>query len=316
MQEMQKINDKETVWYEKFKPQCIDDLIIPIDMRSNLKTLIKDNTLPNIALFSTSPGTGKSSTVNAIVKEVNGEAIWINASLENSIDVLRGKILNFASSQSFYDAPKIVVMDEMDHFSAQGQAAFRGFLDEFSSNCKFLFTGNYKEKIIDPLLDRLEVFNYDEFKKQDIVKQIFERLTFILEYEKKTYNKEDIIQVINSHYPSIRSMIGTLQKYSISGTLIIPPGELNSASKFENVMQSIKGKKFKEVIENINNITACASFYAWLYKNINVYFEKEMLPKSIMILAKYQDMDSRAVDKNLNLAACCTELMMQCSIKA
>jgi len=312
---MKKINEKETVWYEKYKPQCIDDLILPVDMKNNLKTLIKDNSLPNIALFSTAPGTGKSSTVNAIVKEISGEAIWINASLENSIDVLRGKILSFASSSLFYDAPKIVVMDEMDHFSSQGQAAFRGFLDEFS-NCKFLFTGNYKEKIIEPLLDRLEVFNYDEFKKTDIVKQIFERLVFILNYEKKTFNKEDVVQVINSHYPSIRSMIGTLQKYSISGSLIIPPGELNSVSKFENVLQSIKSKKFKEVIENINEITACASFYPWLYKNINVYYEKEMLPKSIMILAKYQDMESRAVDKNLNLAACCTELMMQCTIKA
>ena len=315
---MKSINKKEPIWYDRYKPNCIDDLILPEEIKETLRNFVNaDHSagIPNIALFSTQPGTGKSSTVNAIVKEIDGEAIWINASMENSIDVLRGKILNFASSGSMYDVPKIVVMDEFDHFSDKGQAAFRGFLDEFSSNCRFLFTGNYKEKIIEPVLDRLEVFNYDNFKKQDVAKQIYERLVFILENENKTYKKEDLISIINTYYPSVRSMIVSLQKFTTSGELILPPGEMNSSSKFDNLMAAVKDKKFNEMIFRTNEISAPSSFYSWIYKNLNNFYEKEMIPKSIIVLAKYQDMDSRAVDKNLNLAACCTELMMQCKVK-
>ena len=144
---MKIIDKSKSVWYEKFKPHCIDDLIIPAQIKDKLRIYVQKQDLPNIGLFSSNPGTGKSSTAHAIIKEINGEAKWINASMEKGIDVLRGTIAKFASQTSFDDKIKILVMDEFDHFSKDGQAAFRGFIDEFSSNCRFIFTGNYKEKI-------------------------------------------------------------------------------------------------------------------------------------------------------------------------
>jgi replication factor C small subunit len=308
-------NPHEPIWFAKYQPQTIEDLILPQELKKSLKYHVANEIVPNFGLFSNSPGTGKSSTVNSILKEMGGEALWINASMESGIDVLRGKITNFASQQSFDNKQKIVVLDEADHMSSNAQAAFRGFIDEFSDNCSFIFTGNFKDKIIQPLLDRLEVYNYDEFKKTEMARQILERLIFILDKEGKEYKKEDLVSVINTFYPSIRSMIGALQKYSTTGTLIIPEGELDNLDKFSKLMETIKTKSFNAMIESVNDISAPSSFYPWLYKNLNKFFEKENLPKAVLSLAKFQDMDSRAVDKNLNTAACCTELMTQCQIK-
>lgn len=304
----------DPIWFEKYRPQLIEDLIIPEHIKESFRKAVQSDNIPNFGLFSNNPGTGKSSSVNAILKEVNGEALFINASLENGIDVLRGKIMSFASQQSFDDKRKIVVMDEADHITQNGQAAFRGLIDEFSGNCTFIFTGNYKDKIITPLLDRMEVYDFDTFSKQDLAKSILERLVFILKNEGKEFNPQDLIQVINTFYPSIRSMVGALQKYSVTGTLVIPEGELDNASKFETIVVSVGKKQFNVTLEAIDAITAPTAFYGWLYKNRKKYFEKESLTKAIMILAKYQDMDTRAIDKHLCLGACCTEMMMQCSV--
>ena len=163
---MQIIDKSKSVWYERFKPQCVSDLVVPQEIKDKLLSYIRTQNMPNLGLFSSNPGTGKTSTANAIIKEIGGEALWINASMEKGIDVLRGKVQRFASQSSFDDNIKIVVMDEFDHFSKDGQAAFRGFIDEFSENCRFIFTGNYKEKIIQPLLDRLEVYDFNSFSKE------------------------------------------------------------------------------------------------------------------------------------------------------
>jgi replication factor C small subunit len=168
-----KIVGTSSVWFQKYQPQCIQDLVIPGHIKEKLAKYVSTQDIPNIGLFSSNPGTGKSSTACAIIKEINGEALWINASMEKGIDVLRGKVQKFASQSSFDDKIKIVVMDEFDHFSKDGQAAFRGFIDEFSLNCRFIFTGNYKEKIIQPLLDRLEVYDFNSFEKSSMVKPIF-----------------------------------------------------------------------------------------------------------------------------------------------
>lgn len=213
---MKEINNS-SVWYKKYQPNLIEDMILPEELKIKLQKYITDETVPHLGLFSNMPGTGKSSLCNAIIKEVNGEAQWINASIDKGIDVLRGKIGKFASSNSFDDKIKIVVMDEFDYFSKDGQAAFRGFIDEFGNNCRFIFTGNYKEKIIEPLLDRLEVYDFNEFNKQEMIKPIFERLKFILTNENVEFDPKDLVPVINTFYPRIRSMVGALQRFSKDG---------------------------------------------------------------------------------------------------
>lgn len=302
-------DSSKSVWEHKYKPQRIEDLIIPQEIKIKLLNYTKSQNIPNIGLFSSNPGTGKSSTANAILKEINGEALWINASYEKGIDVLRGKIQKFASSGSFDDNIKIVVMDEFDHFSKDGQAAFRGFIDEFSQNCRFIFTGNYKEKIIEPLLDRLEIYDFNSFSKEEMIKPIFERLKWILENEKIQYNPKDLVPVINTYYPRVRSMVVALQKFSKDGTFTVNEHELDDVNVFDKVMKYVNINTYTDMIIEVNKLNGPDNMYSYLYANAGKYFKPEVYPNVVLIIAKYQHMSDSVRDKNLNLAACLTELL-------
>lgn len=306
---MKHFDMSKTVFYERYKPACIDDLVIPQEIKTKLQTYVKTQDIPNIGLFSSNPGTGKSSTAHAIIKEIGGEALWINASMEKGIDVLRGKVGKFASQSSFDDNIKIVVMDEFDHFSKDGQAAFRGFIDEFSANCRFIFTGNYKEKIIQPLLDRLEVYDFNAFSKEEMIKPIFERLKFILENEKVQYDPKALVPVINTYYPRIRSMVGALQKFSKDGAFRVSESELDDVNVFDKVMQWVSPSSYTEMITEVNKLNGPDNMYTYLYNNAAKYFSPQNYPNVVLIIAKYQHMSDSVRDKNLNLAACLTELM-------
>jgi DNA polymerase III delta prime subunit len=306
---MKIIDTTKSVWYERYKPACVDDLVIPQEIKSKLHTYITTQDIPNIGLFSSNPGTGKSSTAHAIIKEIGGEALWINASMEKGIDVLRGKVGKFASQSSFDDNIKVVVMDEFDHFSKDGQAAFRGFIDEFSSNCRFIFTGNYKEKIIQPLLDRLEVYDFNSFSKEEMVKPIFERLKFILENENVQFEPKSIVPIINTYYPRIRSMVGALQKFSKDGSFQVNEHELDDVNVFDKVMQWVNPSSYTEMITEVNKLNGPDNMYTFLYNNAAKYFQPQHYPNVVLTIAKYQHMSDSVRDKNLNLAACLTELM-------
>jgi DNA polymerase III delta prime subunit len=305
-----KIVDKsKSVWYERYKPACVEDLVIPAEIKDKLTKYVASQDIPNIGLFSSNPGTGKSSTAHAIIKEIGGEALWINASMEKGIDVLRGKVGKFASQSSFDDNIKIVVMDEFDHFSKDGQAAFRGFIDEFSENCRFIFTGNYKEKIIQPLLDRLEVYDFNSFSKEEMVKPIFERLRFILDNENVNYDPKTLVPVINTYYPRIRSMVGALQKFSKDGSFEVSERELDDVNVFDKVMQTVSPSTYTEMITEVNKLNGPDNMYTYLYNNAAKYFQPNVYPNVVITIAKYQAMSEQVRDKNLNLAACLTELM-------
>jgi len=306
---MKKFDLSKSVFYERYKPQCIDDVILPMNMKEKLIEYIETQNLPPLGLFSSNPGTGKSSLANAILKEINGEALWINASLEKGIDVLRGRIMNFASQSSFDDKVKIVVMDECDNFSQDGQKAFRGFIDEFNNNCRFIFTGNYKEKIIPALLDRLEIYDFNEFPKEHMIKPIFERLKFILENESIDYDPKELVPVINTYYPRVRSMIGALQKFSSTGTFVVNEGELDDVNVFNSIIELVTPSTYIEMITAVNKLNAPDNMYSFLYNNANKYFKLNVYPNVIVTVAKYQAMSSTVRDKNLNLSACLTELM-------
>lgn len=305
---MKEINNS-SVWYKKYQPNCIEDMILPEEMKLKLKKYIADETVPHLGLFSNLPGTGKSSLCNAIIREVNGEAQWINASIDKGIDVLRGKIGKFASSNSFDDKIKIVVMDEFDYFSKDGQAAFRGFIDEFGNNCRFIFTGNYKEKIIEPLLDRLEVYDFNEFNKQEMIKPIFERLKFILTNENVEFDPKDLVPVINTFYPRIRSMVGALQRFSKDGQFKVDENKLDDLNVFDDVIKLISASTFTDMVIAVNKLNAPDNMYSYLYKNAGKHFKPEVFPNLVITIAKYQHMADTVRDKHLNLSACLTELI-------
>jgi len=306
---MKKIDLSKSVWYERYKPSLIQDIILPNDIKEKLQSYVDNETISHMGFFSDTPGTGKSSSAHAIIKELNGEAIWINASMEKGIDVLRGKISKFASQSSFDDKIKIVVMDEFDNFSQDGQKAFRGFITEYNQNCRFIFTGNYKEKIIPALLDRLEIYDFNSFEKTDIVKPIFERLSFILDNENIKYDPKDLVPVINTYYPRIRSMVGALQKYSIDGVFSVNESELDDLNVFDNVMKSVNPSTYNEMIQIVNELNSPDNMFSFLYNNLDKYFKYENYPNVIISIAEYQFKSQSVRDKNLNLSACLTTLM-------
>lgn len=298
-----------SVWYQKYQPQTVEDLILPAELKEKLLQSVKTQKFQHMLLCSNTGGTGKSATCNAILKDINGEALWINASMENGIDVLRGKIAKFAASSSFDDNIKVVVMDEFDNMSQSAMSAFRGFLDEFGDNCLFIFTCNYKEKIIEPLLTRLQVIDYNNFKKEEMVKEIFTRLKFILENEEISYEAKDLVPVINTYYPSIRSMIGALQKHCFNGTFKISEADLDDTNVFGKIANLMTPGTFTEMIAEVNKINSPEGMYGYLYKNYTELFKPEGIPTAIVTIAKYQHMSSSVRDKNLNLGACLTELL-------
>lgn len=305
---MKIINNKSSVWYEKYKPQCIEDLILPEEIKKKLQHFVNKKDVPSIGLFSNTPGTGKSAASNAILTELECEALWINASLENGIDTLRGKISKFASSGSLDGELKYIVLDEADYLNANStQPALRGFLDEFSDNCRFILTGNYKEKLIEPLLSRLQVFDFNNFSKEQMIKPVFERLQFILNNENIKFNPKDLVPVLNTYYPSIRNMIGALQKLSHNGEFIL--NDLDDSNVYDNVMKYVTVPTYLDMIAEVNKLNAPSNLYNFLYKNAGKYFAASNYPKVIVTIAKYQHMDSSVRDKNLNAAACLTELV-------
>lgn len=297
-----------SIFYEKYKPQCIEDVILPEALKQSLIAQIQSKDIRNIGLFSNTPGTGKSSLAEVLLKELKCDAKWINASMDSGIDILRTEILRFASTSSSNDELKVVVMDESDYLNTNStQPAFRGFLDEFSKNCRFIFTGNYKEKLIEPLLNRLQIIDFNEFKKEEMVRPIFERLKFILENEKIEYKQEDLIPIINTFYPSIRGMIGAIQECSITGKLILH--KLDDVNVYDNVMKLVSPSYYLEMIKEVNELSSPENMYTYMYKNASKYFSPMNYPKVIITIARYQSMSSTVRDKHLNLCACLTELV-------
>jgi len=301
-------NKQETIWMERYRPTRVKDLILPTNMKAKFQKYADNEDIPNLLLNSSKPGTGKTSTAHALIKEINGEALFINASMENGIDLLRSKITKFASTTSFDDKLKIIVLDEADALQPAAQDAFRGVIEAFSDNCRFILTCNFAEKLMEPIKNRLEVYDFDNLDKKEMVKPIFERLKNILENEDIKYDPKDLVPVINTYYPSIRSMIGALQKFSTTGNFVVDSNELDDNNKYLEVVNKIKEKDFITTINMINDLSSPSNMYTYLYKNLNI-FSASILPKLVIIIAKYQFQDSTVRDKSLNMSACATEIM-------
>jgi len=295
----------DSIWYEKYSPKTIDDVILPETLKNRLKQCIEKGKLPNLGFWSQEPGLGKSSTSKALIRSLDADALFVNASLERGIDLLRSKLMQFASSNSLSDSPKIVVLDESDNISKDAQQAFRSFIDEFSGNCSFIFTGNYKSKMIEPLLDRLENYNFVEFPKSEMVKPIFERLKFICESEGVTFNedvKANIVKIIHNCYPKIRNMIGCLQRSIANGKFVV----VEESANLDDVIDAMRAKDYQTLISKVNALPNPDIAYEYFYKNIDMFSK---IPNAVLALAKGQFQTEQVRDKNLNLCATCIELM-------
>jgi replication factor C small subunit len=309
---MLSINEKEFIFVEKYRPKMVNSLIFPESEKKKLNEWIKSGEVPNMLLSGLTPGCGKSSLAHVLINELGSEALFINVSLYPNIDTLRSKVKGFVSTSSFDGRPKLVILDEFDFSNQQSlQPAFRGFVEEFSKNARFILTANYKNKIIEPIRNRMINFDFDEIyskNKAELIKQTAMNAIEILKTENISYNKDDIIFLVKHYYPSSRKIINKLQECSTSGKLIIDKDDIDKDTIYDEIIENIINKDFNKMRKNISKLSDTGSLFLNLYENIEK-FPKEKQPSIIMTIAKYQSWESQVRDKLINTVALGTEIL-------
>lgn len=306
----------EFLWVEKYRPQTIDESILTDELKSNLKDIISKGEIPNL-LFVGPAGCGKTTAAKAICRELGANVMFINASLDSGIDTLRSKIMQFASTTSLVDAKKIVILDEADYANAQSfQPALRGFIEEFSKNCRFIMTCNSKNRIIEPLHSRCSVieFKISNKEKKEIAGQFFKRVINILKQENVDYDQKVVADLVIKYFPDNRRIINELQRYSSSGK--IDSGILVNLStdSYKQLYKFMKEKNFSEVRKwvAINTDNDHEKIFRELYDNSTNILDTSSIPQLILILADYSYKSAFVADQEINLMACLTETMASC----
>ena len=310
---------EDFLWVEKYRPKNINDCVLPNETKKIFLDFVNNKEIPNLLLCGTA-GVGKTTVAKALCNQLDADFVLINGSEERNIDTLRVKIKQFASTVSLGGGPKIVILDEADYLNPQStQPALRGFIEEFSKNCRFIFTCNYKNRIIPPLHSRCSVvdFTIESSQKPQIANQIFQRTLQILTEENIDYNEKVVVELINKFFPDFRRVLNELQKYSSSGT--IDSGVLSNLDdeSLNEVIGFIKNKEFskmrKWVALNIHNDPQ--AIYRKIYDSLFTKMENNSIPQAIIILSDYTYKSAFVADQEVNMVACMTELMMECKIK-
>ena len=301
------------LWVEKYRPQTIDDVILPADLKEFFKEVVKSGELPNM-LFTGTAGLGKTTVAKALCNELNLDWILINGSEEGNIDTLRGKIKQFASSVSLSGGYKVVILDEADYLNPQStQPALRAFIEEFSNNCRFILTCNFKNRIIEPLHSRCGIYEFNTTKKDMAVlcSEFMTRAKGILDGEGVTYDEAILADIIMKHAPDWRRILNELQKCSVVGSVSRSSNDLAGSQLFPDLLQQLKAKDFKKMrawVANNMDIESAAIFRG-LYDNMNDCVKPQSIPQLVLILAEYQYKNAFVADHELNTVACMTEIM-------
>jgi len=307
------------LWVEKYRPRKVEDTILPKPLKEVFTKIVQSGELPNM-LFTGTAGLGKTTVARALCDELGYDYIVINGSEEGNIDTLRGKIKRFASTVSLSGDLKVVILDEADYLNPQStQPALRGFIEEFSNNCRFILTCNFKNRIIEPLHSRCGVYEFNTTKKemQTLCADFFVRLIHILESEEVTFNKDLIAQLIMKHAPDWRRVINECQRYSIGGQLETTVLNNDVSGNYSILFKALKDKDFKKmrswVAQNVD--IDVSSIFRELYDNMYDHVEPSSIPQLVLILADYQYKNAFVADHELNVVACMTEVMANVSFK-
>lgn len=271
-------------------------------------------------LFAGTAGVGKTTVASALCNELGLDYVIINGSEEGNIDTLRGKIKKFASTVSLMGGYKVVILDEADYLNPQSfQPALRGFIEEFSNNCRFILTCNFKNRIIEPLHSRCSVYEFGipNAEKPKLAEAFFKRLCWILDNEKIKYEDEAVVKLIMKYFPDFRRVLNEVQRYGMSGK--IDAGILVSLTEdnISSLLKSLKDKDFKGmrrwVSDNID--LEPASIFRKLYDSLSDVLSPNSVPQVILILAQYQYYDAFVADHEINIVACMTEIMVSAEWK-
>ena len=309
------------IWVEKYRPKKIEECILPQGIKDTFLQFLKKGEIPNL-LLSGPAGCGKTTVAKALCHELGVDFYVINGSDEGRfLDTVRNNAKNFASTVSLTSDSKhkVIIIDEADNTTSDVQLLLRASIEEFSKNCRFIFTCNYKNKIIEPLHSRCSVvdFNINKRDKPTIAAEFFKRINHILEEEKIEADKKVLAELINKHFPDWRRVLNELQRYSVSGK--IDSGILAAFSDVavNDLIKNLKTKNFPEVrkwvVSNMDNETSV--LLRRIYDSLYDSLVNSSIPAAVLIIAKYQFQIAFVADQEINLLAALTEIMVECEFK-
>ena len=297
-----------TLWVEKYRPETLDTYIGNDHLKSKVKVYLESGDLPHLLLYGKA-GTGKTTLAKILVKNIECDYIYINASDENNVETVRTKVKNFASTIGFKDF-KIIILDECDYITPNAQAALRNLMETFSKHCRFILTCNYVERIIDPIQSRCQSFQIVPPSKTEVA----QRLNQILEEEEVNLELEELKILINSGYPDIRRIINTAQRNVVNSILTLDKGSVIQNDYKLKLLEILKTQDKRNAFKTIrqlvadSQITDFADLFRLLYDEVDGY-GKGHIAECILVIAKYELSDSQVVDKEINAMAMIIELL-------
>ena len=319
---MELTDNKPFLWVEKWSPQSVEDLILTKNVKEFFLNVAKEGKLNQNLILQGSQGCGKTQTIKTLCKITKQDVLFLNGSSEGRyLDTVRNQVINFGTTVSmFNDKKKVVFFDEFDGTTNDVMLCLRGVIEQLHNNVCFIFTCNNLNKIIEPIQSRCVVLKYTPIQKEEkpqMMSDIFKRMTHILEQEKIDYEKKVILELVKNYFPDTRQLMNVLQRYSAGGT--IDSGILASFSnvKLNDLLKYLKEKNFPEVrkwvVVNLDN--DASSVLRMVYDALYEHLDGPSIAAAVLVVAKYQYQSAFCSDQEINLLACLTEIMVECSFK-
>ena len=310
---------EDFLWVEKYRPHTIADTVLPPNLQATFQQFVNDQSIPNLLLTGRA-GVGKTTVARAMLDQLGADYIIINGSMHGNIDTLRTDILNFASTVSFSGGRKYVILDEADYLNPNStQPALRNFMEEYSRNCGFILTCNFKNKLIDPLISRCSVIEFAIPKedKPKLAMRFYKRVIEILKKENVEAEPKAVAGVIEKHFPDWRRVLNELQRYSATGKIDVGILTNLQEDSFKQLVGFLKNKEFSNVRKWVgeNSDVDTTTFFRKFYDQASDLMDSPSIAQLVLILAKYQYQSAFVADHEINIAACLTEIMVECSFK-
>lgn len=304
---------------EKYRPHTVEECILPDRIKSVFQEYVNTENIPNLMLTGPA-GCGKTTIAKAMCEQLGLNHLFINSSEERGIDMLRTKIKGYASTISLTGGRKVIILDEADYLTPEAQAGLRGAIEEFSENCSFIFTCNFKARLIDALHSRCAVvdFSLKGDEKPKMASKMFKRLEQILTTEGITYDKTVLVKLVERYFPDYRRLLNELQRHSVSGSIDAGVvAQLDSIRSLADLIKALKEKDFSAMRKwvVVNSDVDTSRIYRNIYDGLNEFLKPESIPPAVITLAKYQYQAAFVADQELNLVACLTEIMVECEVK-
>ena len=307
------------LWVEKYRPSLIEDCILPAELKATFAEFVNQDYVPNL-LLSGGPGVGKTTVAKAMLEECGFDYLIINGSMNGNIDTLRTEIQNFASTVSLSGSRKYVILDEADYLNPQStQPALRNFMEEYSKNCGFILTCNFRNRIIEPLHSRCSVieFKIPGKEKPNLASGFMSRVQHVLEEEGVTFDQKVIAELIKKHFPDWRRVLNELQRYSATGN--IDSGILVNLGDetYKSLVKHLKDRNFKQMRKWVghNSDIEPSVLYRKLYDTASDFMSDRSVPQLVLHIADYSYKSAFVADHEVNLVACLTEIMTDCEFK-